>query len=638
MDSTGEWLEADGLGGFASGTAGTIRSRRYHGCLLPALTPPTGRVLLVAGLDAWVTGRWGRVPLTAQQYAPDVVHPDVSGHLAAFARSPWPTWTYSLPDGGEVAMELFVVPGRARTWLRWTARGVTNGATLTVRPLLAARDYHGLQRENGGARLATTARDGRFEWTLYDGAATSACVANGGWRDEPLWFRQFLYTAEQERGLDAIEDLASPGMLTFPLASGPAVAVFGTPAALDDLPAGPTLVAAAESAAGAERRRREALGGVLEQSADAYFVSRGSGRTIVAGYPWFTDWGRDTFIALRGLCLAQGRLEDARDIVLAWSGAIDRGMLPNRFPDGADPPEYNSVDASLWFVVVCHELLTDPGASDILTGYDRRQIEDAVMAIVGGFARGTRYGIAADVDGLLRAGEPGQQLTWMDARANGREITPRIGKPVEIQALWINALAAASRISRRWDAWLTRARQAFDARFVAGSAGALPDVIDANHRRGEVDRTLRPNQILAVGGLPLGLVEGPRAREVVDLVEARLWTPIGLRSLAPDEPGYAPRYEGGPAERDAVYHQGTVWPWLLGPFVDAWVRVRGGSAKVQREARRRFVAPLVDHLAEAGIGHVSEIADAEPPHRPRGCPFQAWSLGELIRLDRRLAR
>ena len=313
-------------------------------------------------------------------------------------------------------------------------------------------------------------------------------------------------------------------------------------------------------------------------------------------------------------------------------------MLPNRFADGAEPPEYNSVDASLWFVVVCHELLTHPRASEAVTGHDRRQLETAMVAVLEGYAAGTRYGIAADVDGLLKAGGPGLQLTWMDARVNGREITPRTGKPVEVQALWINALTAGAVVSRRWTGWAQRARQAFEARFVQAPTTTLPDVVDVDHRPGVVDATVRPNQILAIGGLPLALVEGPRARQVVDVVEAQLWTPLGLRSLGPEEPGYAPRYAGGPAERDAVYHQGTVWPWLLGPFVDAWVRVRGGGPQVQREARRRFVAPLLAHLDDAGLGHVSEIADAASPHTPRGCPCQAWSLGELIRLDRTLAR
>jgi predicted glycogen debranching enzyme len=636
MNLAAEWLESDGLGGFASGTVGTLRTRRYHGLLLSALTPPTARAMLVPGIEAWVEGEWGRVPLVGQRYAPDVVHPDITAWLTAFTRGPWPTWTYTLPNGGVVAMEVLVARGMARTYLRWTARGA-GAVVLHVRPLLATRDYHGLQRENGAAKLESFASDERVIWQLYDGASRTACASNGRWRDDPTWFRQFLYADEQARGLDAIEDLASPGELSFDLGAMPAVAVLGMTAALGGVPGGAALISHVEAVAHAERARRLALGGPLEQSADTYFVKRGSGRSIVAGYPWFTDWGRDTFIAMRGLCLATGRLDEGRDILLAWAGAVDRGMVPNRFPDGTEPPEYNSVDASLWFVVVCHELLTDPRAAAVLTPHDRRHLEDAIVAVLDGYASGTRYGISADEDGLLRAGEPGQQLTWMDARANGREITPRIGKPVEIQALWVNALAAGSVVSHRWTPWMNRARRAFAERFVGASTPTLPDVVDVDHRPGVVDATVRPNQILAIGGLPVPLLDGPRARQIVATVEARLWTPLGLRSLAPGEPGYTGRYEGGPAERDAVYHQGTVWPWLLGPFVEAWVRVRGGGVKAQRDARRRFLTPVLAHLDEAGLGHVSEIADADPPHPPRGCPFQAWSLGELLRLDRRLA-
>jgi predicted glycogen debranching enzyme len=631
---TGEWLEADGLGGFASGTAATVRTRRYHGWLLSARTPPTGRMMLVAGLEAWVESAAGRTDLIAQRYVPDVTHPVVA--IDRFARDPWPTWTYRLPDGGSIVMEVFVVPGAARTWLRWQARDVAGPVVLNVRPLLASRDYHSLQRENAAARMTTLRGPDQVAWRLYTDAATISCRSKGDWHDDPAWFRQFEYAAEAERGLDDVEDLASPGVLRFSLEQGPAVAIFGTAESLADLDSD-DLAGLCSRIATEEWRRRAALGDELAQSADAYFVRRGTGLTLIAGYPWFTDWGRDTFIAMRGLCLATGRLADARDILLAWAHAIDGGMLPNRFPDAGDAPEYNSVDAALWFAVVCHELLEHPDAANVVTPYDRRELEAAIMSVLAGHAAGTRHGIGMDTDGLLRAGAPGQQLTWMDARVDGREITPRIGKPVEIQALWVNALAAGASISGRWARALTLARTAFDARFTRAATAWLPDVVDVDHVAGTEDITFRPNQILAIGGLPLGLVGGARARTVVDLVESRLWTPMGLRSLAPGEPGYAPRYEGGPSARDGVYHQGTVWPWLIGPFVDAWVRVRGGSAQVQREARARFLAPLMAHLDIAGLGHVSEIADAEPPHTPRGCPFQAWSLGELLRLDRRLA-
>ncbi len=309
-------------------------------------------------------------------------------------------------------------------------------------------------------------------------------------------------------------------------------------------------------------------------------------------------------------------------------------MLPNRFPDQGDEPEFNAVDASLWYVVAVHEYFAAVAAAGgrLLTA-DRRTLDQAVQRILTGYADGTRYGIRADQDGLLAAGQPGVQLTWMDAKVGDWVVTPRIGKPVEVQALWLNALRIGAAEAARWGTLLERGTAAFAARFWNAAGGYLYDVVDVDHQAGTVDATFRPNQIFAVGGLPFPTLRGAQARQVVDAVEQRLLTPLGLRSLAPGERGYTPRYEGDVAARDGAYHQGTVWPWLLGAFVEAWVRVRGGTLAVKREARQRFLEPLLAHLDEAGLGHISEIADAEPPHRPRGCPFQAWSVGEALRLD-----
>jgi predicted glycogen debranching enzyme len=360
-------------------------------------------------------------------------------------------------------------------------------------------------------------------------------------------------------------------------------------------------------------------------------VRRSGGSTIVAGYPWFTDWGRDTFIALRGLCIATGRHAAALQILLQWAQVVSDGMLPNRFSDAGETPEYNAVDASLWFVTAAHELLeVDPSIAPA----DRLALYEAIEAILDGYARGTRFGIRADGDGLLLAGVPGVQLTWMDARIGDRVVTPRIGKPVEVQALWINALWIAAHFSARWKEPFARAFSAFEGRFWNDATGALHDVVDVNHVPGTTDPTFRPNQILGVGGLPLALVEGERARSIVDAVQRQLWTPLGLRSLAPGESAYVGRYAGGVESRDGAYHQGTVWPWLLGPFVEAWVRTRGNTAAARRQARRQFLDPLLGHLDTAGLGHLPEVADGDAPHAPGGCPFQAWSLGEALRLDR----
>jgi glycogen debranching enzyme len=273
-------------------------------------------------------------------------------------------------------------------------------------------------------------------------------------------------------------------------------------------------------------------------------------------------------------------------------------------------------------------------ADTSLDGGDRARIWNAINAILEGYAAGTRFGIKADEDGLLAAGRPGAQLTWMDARVGDRVITPRIGKPVEIQALWINALWIGAIASPRWTDLFKRAFASFERRFWNSSDGALYDVIDVDHVRGAVDASFRPNQIFAVGGLPLPLIDGDRARLVVDAVERHLWTPIGLRSLAPADPAYVGRYSGGVADRDGAYHQGTVWPWLLGAFVEAWVRTRGGTDDARVEARARFLEPLLAGLDAAGLNHLPEVAGGDAPHTPGGCPFQAWSVGEALRLDR----
>lgn len=633
INESAEWLEADGLGGYASGTVGTVRTRRYHGVRVTATTPPTGRMVLIAGIDVSVDLLTGEEALTAQRYEPGIVHPRLAA-IESFGSDPWPTWIYRLRDGSRVRAEVFCPSGRAQTMLRWTRLSGGGPLRLRVRPLLAARDYHSLQHEHGNLIALATVDGARVSWRLHDDAPEVVCLSNGAWQGEATWYRQFLYEAERTRGLDAVEDLVSLGSIAFDLSEQPAVVAVGSPAATRELAA--EVLAAVTAAADHERARRLALGGPLERAADQYLVRRGIGRTIVAGYPWFTDWGRDTFIAMRGLFLTTGRLDVARDILLEWATATSRGMLPNRFPDAGEAPEYNAVDASLWYVVAVGELLAHVEAGAVLSPHDRRQLESAVIAIVDGYARGTRHGIRGDDDGLLAAGEPGVQLTWMDARVGDRVITPRTGKPVEVQAVWINALDVAGRISQRWCRWRETAHAAFRARFWNQDRGALFDVVDVDHVNGSSDASVRPNQIFAVGGLPSVLLPPEQARTVVDTVERLLWTPLGLRSLAPTEPGYAPCYAGGPAERDAVYHQGTVWPWLAGPFIEAWLRVRGSSAAARAEARARFVAPLERHLEQAGLGHISEVADGNAPHTPGGCPFQAWSLGELIRVRRLL--
>ncbi len=634
VDLVAEWLEADGLGGYASGTVCGVRTRRYHAVLLSARQPPTGRIALVNGFDALAHTPRGEFALSSQHYTPDVLSPDGVKRIEGFGIDPWPTWHYRLEDGVRVRQELFAPHGIAATVVRFDLLEPAAGVWLELRPFLSGRDYHAIQHENPVLRFEAKVDREWLHFAPYPGIPDVLLLSNGAYRSDPHWYRHFLYDEERARGLDFVEDLAAPGVLEFDLSAGPAVLIAAS--SLSDLAAlkGPAAVCG-RRLADQERARRSAFASGLHRSADAYLVRRGSGRTIIAGYPWFTDWGRDTFIALRGLMLAAGRLGEARDILLQWARTVDRGMLPNFFPDGERAPEYNSVDASLWYILAADALMSRLArAGEALEATQEALLWGAIEGILAGYAEGTRYSIQADPeDGLLRAGEPGVQLTWMDAKVGDWVVTPRIGKPVEVQALWLNALAVGARRGQRWSALLAQGKISFERRFWNEAKGFLYDVVDVDHLPGKVDASLRPNQLLAVGGLPLPLIEGARARRVVEACERSLLTPVGLRSLAPGEAGYVPRYEGGPRERDGAYHQGTNWPWLLGAFVEAWLRVHGGSAQAKEEARRRFIAPIEKAIwTGGGIGHLSEIADAEHPHTLRGCPFQAWSLGELLRL------
>jgi predicted glycogen debranching enzyme len=632
---TFEWLEVDGLGGFASGTASGVRTRRYHALLLTATSPPGGRVVLVNGLDAWVETLSGSFALTTQRYNPDVLHPDGAKRIVSFVADPWPCWTFRLEDGTELVHELFAPHEASCVVLTWRLLSARAGVRLVARPFLSGRDYHALHRESPAFRFDAEVNGSCVAWQPYGNLPRIVALSNGAYSHEPDWYRNFLYVEERSRGLDDTEDLASPGVFHWDLREE-AVLILSSDASFTG-PAQRSTVGIASRLRDSERKRRAKFSSRLERAADGYIVRRGSGKTIIAGYPWFTDWGRDTFISLRGLCLSNGRLDVARDILTEWAGTVSQGMLPNRFADGGSEPEFNSVDASLWYVIAVWDLLQSAGRRPrLLSAAERGRLRAAVDAILTGYEQGTRYAIHADGDGLLAAGQPGVQLTWMDAKVGDWVVTPRSGKPVEVQALWLNALRIGATFSSRWKEPLERGERSFRERFWNEQGGYLYDVVDLDHKPGAVDASFRPNQIFAIGGLPFALLEDERARRVVDAVEMRLWTTLGLRSLAPDDPAYVGRYEGGVRERDGAYHQGTVWPWLSGAFIEAWLRVRGNDAKARQEARVRFLEPLLGHLDEAGLGHISEIADGDPPHTPRGCPFQAWSVGEALRIQQLL--
>jgi predicted glycogen debranching enzyme len=643
-----EWLVADGLGGYAMGATNGIRTRRYHAYLIVAAPHDEQRFALVNDIELWIDAPGGSISLSSHRYAPNVVYPDGAARIIGFEAEPWPTWRFDIGDGITVVQELFAprATGRAAMVLQWRLIGVHTSEPpmqLRARPMMSARDFHALHHENADFRFQPEHVGAEsWLWKPYRDVPPILLHANGSYRHEPLWFRNFSYSEEQARGLDFVEDLASPGELSWSLGGSEkrdAVLMLTVPEEWGGYETAGRLLSECQALANSERARVGAFKSRLRHSADGYLVRRRGRDTIIAGYPWFTDWGRDTFISLRGLCLEAGRLDEAERILVSWCDALSDGMMPNAYPAAGTEPRYNSVDASLWFIIAAQAFLDAcVRRGRWLAPAIPKRLTDAAEEILSAYVRGTRYGIRMDTDGLLAAGEPGLALTWMDTIVDAEPVTPRIGKPVEIQALWVNALVIGSRWNERWGDLGDEASESFAERFWNARRGCLYDVVDVDHEAGRTDDRLRPNQIMAVGGLRIALLAGQRASSVAELAERELWTPMGLRTLARGEPGYVDACVGTADARDRAYHNGPVWPWLMGPFVDAWVRSRatGGGPfaikAVRADARRRFLGGLARHLDEAGLGHVSEIADSEEPWTPRGCPFQAWSVGEMLRL------
>jgi predicted glycogen debranching enzyme len=610
-------------------------------------------MVLLAKLEETLVIGGTRFELSANRY-PGVVHPQGYRYLQEFRLDPFPVFVYAL-EGIRIEKSVFMIHGENTSVIEYELASAKNRQVeLELRPLIAFRDYHSTTHENAALNRRVEVEQGMATIEPYSGLPSLHFTHNAEEIDAAGdWYRRFEYEAERERGLDFVEDLFNPFTLKFDLSKRRRAA----------------LVASTERGRSADRvegyrqteiaRRSKFTHSMLATSADAtgssafaevvrtlvaaadqYFVARGDQKTVIAGYHWFADWGRDTTIALPGLALVTGRPEVAKQILTALARHADRGMLPNRFPDQGEAPEYGSVDATLWFFDAVRALLD----YTLDETFVRKNLYDVLADLIQWHIRGTRHGIVVDTDGLLRAGEPGVQLTWMDAKVGDWVVTPRHGKPVEIQALWYNALRIMEDLSARFgDVGIEKvcrelavlARGSFNQQFWNAGDGCLFDVVDGDRR----DASIRPNQILAVS-LCHGMLEADRAKQVVDTVERELLTPVGLRSLAASDPRYCPRYEGDPWRRDAAYHQGTVWPWLLGPFITAYLKVNRRSTVARRRAEG-WLAAFGPHLAEAGLGHVSEIFDAEPPHHPRGCIAQAWSVAEILRaasedvLDRR---
>ncbi len=627
-----EWLETNGRGGFSSGTVAGANTRRYHALLLTARKPPSERFVLVNQLEEWLDIDGQTIPLSTNLY-PGAVHPTGHEHGIEFSTDPWPTWTFDC-NGVTIQREILSIHGRDVVAVRWKLVGKKpTKAVLRVRPKLTGRDYHGTHHENQSLSREAQVGSGMVVWHTYADLPPVRAFHSGAYRHEPNWFRHIQFPVEQQRGLDAEEDWWSPGEFTFELESESPGTLALTSETIDQL----DVAALAKR----EQSRRDtirqaaptddSLAGQLWCAADMYLSVRGAQHTVIAGYPWFTDWGRDTFISLPGLCLVTGRLDVAWQVIASFAEHVSEGMVPNRFPDVGEQPEYNTIDASLWFIHAIDRYLT--------ASRDEGRVQEtawpAVKQILDGYRRGTRYGIKMDEDGLVAGGMPGTQLTWMDAKVGDWVVTPRHGKPVEIQALWVRALEVGEALARRFGEadYADRCRNdrsnaiaSFRTRFWYEDGGYLYDVIDGPEGS---DASLRPNQLYAIS-LVDDLVPRDRAQQILCLVEEQLLTPVGLRTLSPHDPRYRGRYEGGVLERDRAYHQGTVWPFLLGPFVTAWIKVHGKNTSALKQARS-FLDGIGAHLKESCLGHVSEIFDAEAPHTPRGCYAQAWSVAEPLR-------
>ena len=625
-----EWLETNGVGGWASSTIIGANTRRYHGILVAATKPPIGRVVYLSKLDETVVLHGRGYELQCNQY-PGTIRPQGYQYLEKFEKELFPVFEYNT-DGIRIRKTIAAINGENTTVIIYEVLSAISSFSLRLQPLIAARYYHNLNRANDLIHKAAKFKNGLLRIQPYDGFDNLYIdIPSASFEMRPEWYYDFEYAREMERGLDYNEDLFSYGNFLVNLNLGDK---FGVIVSTENLSRKDPFQLLEN-----EKKRRQKLphklpvkdniSNVLVQAADQFIVKKGLNlKTIIAGYPWFTDWGRDTMISLPGLTLVTGRFEDAKKILQSYKKYVSRGMLPNDFPDVEDEPEYNSVDATLWFFIAIYKYLHYTGDEKFI----HQEIMPVLKEIIEWHIRGTRYNIHVDEDGLLYAGEPGIELTWMEAKADGKIVTPREGKAVEINALWYNALliyaellgkfettSAANEFERRAE----MVKRKFEELFWSEELGYLYDCIKGDQK----DASLRPNQLFALS-LPYPLVSGARAKQIFRIIVEKLYTPFGLRTLSPDDPNYKGQYTGDQLQRGNACHQGTVWSWLMGPFITVMVRFYGERG---RERARNIVWNFLSHIKVAGIGSVSEIFDGDAPHTPRGGISQAWAVGELLR-------
>jgi len=638
-----EWLETNGRGGYASSTVLNCHTRRYHGLLVANLSLPAGRHVLLSRLE-------DSLHLGEEEYFfschcyPDYFFPPERSHFAGFRLKHWPVFFFR---GGGFSLEKAILMPRGYdgVLIRYDVTACRCPGLLRLKPFLAFRSYHAFTHENPYLRPEAVPIDNGFAITPYEGMPTLFVRLNMkcSFTASPCWYRNFEFTVERDRGFDWHEDLFLPGVLEVPVHKGSCVILAASLGGPEEQPKRRWKEEAARR--GAVAKHDEAAVGTatalapvpaLLHAADQFLVTTPSGRpTIIAGYHWFGDWGRDTLIALPGLTFCRGRIREGIDILVSLGQHERDGLLPNFFSEDGQGRAYNAVDAPLWFFWAVQQLLEYAlEAIDVV----RRELWPVLQRIVAKFIAGTLFDIHTNDCGLLHAGNGGPALTWMDACVQGIPVTPRWGYPVEINALWYNALCFARCLAQRFGedashyAMLSaRLRIAYRDTFWIADEEYLGDVF----HNGFLDSSVRPNQILAVS-LPFSPLDPPQWRGVVRKVTEELLTPCGLRTLSPSDLCYRGTYSGDAEARDRAYHQGTVWPWLLAHYGEAYLRAADAKQAAREFLLNHVGAFLEWHLPEAGVGSISEIFDGDPPHRPNGCIAQAWSVAGLLQLCRLL--
>lgn len=635
-----EWIVTNGIGGYSSLSLMCSNARRYHGLLVSALKPPTSRYLLVSNvLEDIIYEDGNSVSLASfitrgfdmEEYVSQGFY-----HLQRVKKDFLPEFVYSYRDI-TIKKKIAMKQGENTTVVLYEIRNGSSKAVLKLTPLVNFRDHHHESRRDG-LRFITGYRDKEITVSPADSreVVLRMGISEGQLHNlEDCYFYNMQYPVEQERGFGGNEDHYIPGFYTVALEPWECKTVSFAATTenyrSDIIDAGKII--------SDEELRLEQLLSInnyehellrrLVVAADNFIVYRNStqAKTVIAGYPWFTDWGRDTMIAFPGLTLATGRYDDAKEILYTFSKYVDYGLIPNMFPDDGQKPAYNSVDAALWYFEAVQSYLDYTDDFEFI----KTQIYSSLKSICASFIKGTLYDIGMTEDGLITAGNANTQLTWMDAKFGDWVVTPRHGMAVEINALWYNGLSIMSGLAQRFDDTdmyhdlASKAKAAFEMVFWNEEQQCLYDVVN----EAGSDSSIRPNQILALG-LSNAVLEGHKAKRVVEKVWRELYTPYGLRTLSQDSPQYKGIYTGDVLSRDGAYHQGTVWTWLLGRFIKAYVRVNGNTDKA-RENAMDFILPFVDHMRDGGIGSISEIFDGDNPHYPRGCFAQAWSVAEILR-------